>query len=101
MLIPVPVEQGLKKLGSDIRTARIRRRVTMEAMAKHASLSRTTLTKIENGDPSVALGSYASVIFILGLFSGLERMTDPCKDELGLKLEIENLPKRVRMKVSS
>lgn len=96
MLLAIPVEKGLKVLGQDIRTARIRRKVTMEVMAKHAAISRTTLTKIENGDPTVAIGTYATVVFILGLFTGLENITHSGKDELGISLDLENLPKRVR-----
>lgn len=98
MRLPIPVEKGLKVLGKDIRTARIRRRVTMQAMAKHAAISRTTLTRVENGDPAVSIGTYANVIFILGLFSDLEMMTHPKKDELGHHLDIEKLPKRVSSK---
>lgn len=93
---PTPVKKALKKLGEDIRIARIRRRIPMELMAKRASISRTTLTKIEKGDPSVAFGTYAIVIFILGLISNLENLIDAVKDELGFDLELENLPRRIR-----
>jgi len=68
----------------------------MDLMAKRASISRTTLTKIEKGNPSVSLGTYATVIFLLGLILNLENLVNPNKDELGLDLDKENLPKRVR-----
>lgn len=97
MPLPIPVKKGLRTLGHDIRMARIRRRITMALMAKRASISRTTLTKIEKGDPSVSLGAYATVLFILGLISNLENLVNINKDELGLDLEEENLPKRVRI----
>lgn len=93
---PVPVKKALKKLGRDIRIARIKRRIPMELMANRASISRTTLTKIEKGDPSVSFGTYATIIFILGLVANLAGLVDASKDELGFDLEIENLPKRVR-----
>ena len=82
-------------MGNDIRIARIRRRITMDLMSKRALISRTTLTKIEKGDPSVSLGAYATVIFILGMVSNLSSLLDSNKDALGLDLEEENLPKRV------
>lgn len=94
--LPIPVKRALSKLGKDIRSARIRRRITMELMANRASISRTTLTKIEKGDPSVSFGSYATVIFILGLTSNLENLFDVHKDELGRNLEEENQSQRVR-----
>ena len=94
--LPIPVKKALKKLGHDIRTARIRRRIPMDLMAKRASISRTTLTKVEKGDPSVSLGTYVTIIFILGMLSNLANLLDINKDELGRSLEEEILPVRVR-----
>ena len=94
--IPIPVKTALRKLGQDLRHARVRRRITMELMSQRASISRTTLTKVEKGDPSVALGVYASVIFVLGMLSNLVTLFDTTKYELGRLLEEEHLPKRVR-----
>jgi DNA-binding XRE family transcriptional regulator len=94
--LPIPVKKALKKLGQDIRSARIRRRITMDLMAKRASISRTTLTKIEKGDPTVSLGTYATIFFILGMVSHLANALDLNKDELGRDLEQANLPQRVR-----
>jgi len=36
-------------------------------MAARAFITRTTLLKVERGDPGVSLGTYATVLFILGL----------------------------------
>lgn len=94
--LPIPVKRALRKLGNDIRAARIRRRITMALMSERASISRTTLTKIEKGNPSVSLGAYATVIFILGLLSNLASLLEISKDELGRDLEEENLPQRIR-----
>lgn len=94
--LPTPVKKALSKFGKDIRAARIRRRITMELMASRASISRTTLTKVEKGDPSVSFGTYATVIFILGLTSNLENLFDINNDELGRSLDEEKLPQRVR-----
>jgi len=69
----------------------------MELMAERASISRTTLTKVEKGDAAVSIGIYASVIFVLGLTSNLANLLDPEKDLLGRVLEEENLPQRIRL----
>jgi hypothetical protein len=73
----------------------------MELMSKRASISRTTLTKVEKGDPSVSLGTYATVIFVLGLLTNLSLLIDGGKDEIGRMLEDEKLPQRVRHSRSS
>ena len=89
-------KRALSKLGADIRTARIRRRITTTLMASRAFITRTTLLKLEHGDPTVSLGSYAVVLFILGLTPRLAELADVRFDERGLELEEENLPKRIR-----
>jgi transcriptional regulator with XRE-family HTH domain len=94
--LPIPVRKALLKLGQDIRKARLRRRITMALMAERASMSRTTLTKVEKGDPAVAFGTYAKVLFVLGLVGRLSELVDTAADELGRIFEEERLPKRVR-----
>lgn len=94
--LPIPVRRVLRKLGQDIRDARLRRRIPTTLMAERASISRVTLAKVEKGDPGVALGNYASVLFVLGLADRLAELADPRHDTVGLGLEEERLPKRIR-----
>jgi transcriptional regulator with XRE-family HTH domain len=94
--LPILVKKALLKLGSDLRDARIRRRISMSLMAERAMISRTTLTKVEKGDPSVAFGIYATVIFVLGLVKRIDSLLDLTNDELGMVLDEQRLPKRVR-----
>lgn len=95
--LPIPVKRVLRKLGSDIKDARKRRRIPMELMAERARISRTTLTKVEKGDGSVALGIYASVLHVLGLVDGLSKLADPITDDVGRSIEERNLPERIRL----
>ena len=94
--MPLPVKRALTKLGADIKSARLRRRITMTLMAERAFIVRSTLQKVEQGDPSVSLGTYATILFILGLGDRLGTLAEPSTDSLGLQLEEERLPKRVR-----
>jgi hypothetical protein len=65
-------------------------------MAERTSVSRTTLNKVEKGDPGVSLGIYATVLFVLGLSDRLADLADIRTDTVGLELEEENLPQRIR-----
>ena len=94
--LPIPVRRVLRKLGRDIRDARRRRRIPMAIVAQRASISRMTLFKIEKGDPGVAMGIYATVLFVIGLFERLADIADPRNDAVGLQLEEEHLPQRIR-----
>ena len=94
-ILPIPVMRALHKLGGDIRDARRRRRIPAEIAAQRASISRTTLVKIEKGDPGVAMGSYVVVLFVLGMIDRLTDLADPAHDSVGLRLEEEHLPQRI------
>jgi hypothetical protein len=94
--LPLPVRRALKKLGDDIRSARLRRRIPTTIMAARAFVTRTTLLKVERGDPGVSIGTYATVLFILGLITRVVELADVRSDEVGLQLEEERLPKRIR-----
>ena len=96
VVLPIPVRRNLRKLGRDIRDARRRRRIPVQIAAERASISRMTLLKIEKGEPGVAMGSYATVLFVLGLADHLADLADPKNDPVGLQLEEELLPKRIR-----
>ena len=47
--LPLPVRRILKKLGSDIRDARLRRRIRASTMAERALISRTTAAQDRKG----------------------------------------------------
>jgi transcriptional regulator with XRE-family HTH domain len=95
--VPIPVARALRKLGHDIRDARRRRRIPVTILAERASISRTTLHKIERGDAGVYIGNYAIVLFALGLVNRLADLADPTHDALGRELEEEQLPERIRL----
>jgi hypothetical protein len=95
-LLPLPVGRALRKLGHDIKDARRRRRIPSEIAAKRASIARSTLAKVEKGDPGAAIGSYATVLFVLGMTDRLAELADPKHDAVGLQLEEEHLPQRIR-----
>lgn len=94
---PLPVLRILRKLGSDIRDARLRRRIRAVTLAERALISRTTLHRIERGDPGVSMGNYSTVLFVLGLHDGISDLADRSRDVLGLDLLEERLPRRVRV----
>jgi transcriptional regulator with XRE-family HTH domain len=94
--LPQPVKRGLAKLGDDLAAARKRRRIPMAVMAERAFITRKTLGRVERGDASVSLGIYASVLFVLGMVDRIAELVDPSTDRLGVGLEDEHLPRRVR-----
>ena len=96
LTLPIPVTRALRKLGHDIKDARRRRRIPMAIAAQRASISKPTLIKVERGDPTVSIASYATVLFVLGMADRLGELAAPKNDPVGLQLEEEHLPQRIR-----
>ena len=95
--IPIPVRRAVRKLGQDIRDARLRRRIPTKILAERASISRMTLYNVENGDVNVSMCTYASILFVLGMIDRIGDLADADEDALGRQLEEERLPKRIRL----
>ena len=96
-ILPIPILKALYKVGKDICDARRRRRITIQIMAERAGISRATVGKIEKGDPTVSMGGYSSVMFVLGMTERLGDLADAVHDLTGRQLEEERLPRRVRI----
>ena len=74
---PAPEVRALRKLGHDIRDARRRRSIPVAILAEQASISRMTLNKVEKGDPGVSGGTYATILFALGMIDRFGDVADP------------------------
>jgi len=75
----------LKVLAENIKLARLRRKFTNEQVAERAGIVRSTLWQIEKGFPSVAIGTYLQVLFVLGLEKDFEKLAND--DVIGRKLQ--------------
>ena len=93
--MPLSLRRAVKKLGGDIALARRARALTMGMMADRASIALSTYQRIEKGDPAVAFGLYAMVLFSLGVGDRIRGLLDQSTDDVGLLLGRDHLPKRV------
>ncbi len=75
----------MKALGTNIKLARRRRRLSSEQVAERANISRSTLWLVEKGDAGVAMGTYLQVLFVLGLEKDFQKIA--ADDEFGRKLQ--------------
>ena len=97
-VLPPAVKRSLRKFGGDLATARRKRGLTTRAVAERMGVAKNTYLRAEKGDPTVGLGVYAMALFVLGFGSPLGTLIDISRDDTGLLLDEERLPKRVRMK---
>jgi len=84
----------LAGFGSHLKLARLRRKYSAETVAQRAGIARRTLSKVEQGDPAVALGVYARVMQVLRLEDDLALLA--VDDELGRKLQDAGIVAKLR-----
>lgn len=87
----------LETLGEQIKMARLRRNLSTELVAERSGISRATLWAVEKGTPTVAIGTYATVLHALGgMDKDLELVAKD--DEYGRRIQDMNLvtPRRAR-----
>jgi len=90
---PAAVEDILNRLGRNIRTARLRRKLSMEELAERVGISRYVLADIEKGKPTTAIAAYLGTLWALGLLRDMREVADPDRDQEGKILERARSPK--------
>lgn len=93
---PYPVEQALKRLGNNLRTARIRRNHTIEEVAQKIGTGRRAVMDAEKGKASTGIGVYTALLWVYDLLQPLEDLANPAKDENGLIFAAAKEKTRVR-----
>ena len=94
--------EALIMLGNLIRIGRMERNLTSQDLAERAGISRTTLSKIEKGDPGSEIGLVFELAALVGvpLFGHDER--NPLKPQIDRQEQILSLlPQRVRHSVKA
>ena len=94
---PKQVVAAAKRLGSSIRTARLRRRIRLQDLAAHAGITVPTLRRVESGALGTGLGAYVATLWALGLDDDLASVADPAQDVEGQTLEAASRGERVRV----
>jgi transcriptional regulator with XRE-family HTH domain len=90
---PAAVEDVLNRLGLNIRTARLRRRLSMKELAERIGVSRYVVADIEKGKSTTAIAAYLGALWALGLLRDMREVADPDRDEEGKILERARSPK--------
>ena len=94
--MPLPATHALRKLDRDLALARRKRGLSTADMAGRLFISRDTLWRLERGDPAVSVGTLATAAFVLQLHDRLANLAAPATDDLGLSLDEQPLPQRIR-----
>ncbi len=91
---PLPVEQALKRLGADLKTARVRRNLTIAKVAEKIGTGPRAIIDAEKGKPSSGVGIFVALLWAYDLLEQLGSVADPGRDETGQVLALSRERKR-------
>ncbi len=83
---PYPVDQALKQLGANLRTARLRRNLTIQDVADKIGTGPRPVSNAEQGKPSTGVAVYLALLWAYDLLGALREVADPSLDSEGLAL---------------
>lgn len=83
---PYLVEQALKHLGANLRTARLRRNLTIENVAQKIGTGPRPIADAEKGKVSTSAAVYMALLWAYDLLAPMELVADPASDREGLAL---------------
>ena len=84
----------MQVVGEQIKLARLRRNLSVAQVAERATCSPLTVSRIEKGAPTVAIGIYLRVLYALQLDDDILSLAKD--DELGRALQDMNFRQRER-----
>ncbi len=93
---PAAVEEALERLGRNIRTARLRRRLPQAELAQRMGVSRSVVAGIERGKPTTGVALYLGALWVLGLLGHMREVAHPDRDDEGKTLERARSPRIAR-----
>ena len=93
---PYAVEQALKRLGANLRTARLRRNLTIENVAEKIGTGPRPVSDAERGKPSTSAAVYIALLWAYDLLEQMSDVAGPSTDAEGLALSLSRDRSRAR-----
>ena len=94
----INARKALETLGADLKTSRLKRRISIKSFAERIGMSESTVIRLEKGHEGVSIGTLAMACLVLGELDRISNFLDPGSDDTGLLLDRERLPKRISRK---
>jgi len=97
--LPSILAEQLATLGTNLRLARKRRRISRAAMAERMMVNPKTVDRMEKGDPALGIGIIATALWVLGMHRRLAELVAPQTDNIALQEDLKRLPRRISSSV--
>lgn len=93
---PYPVDRALRRLGANLRTARLRRNLTIGEVAEKIGTGPKPVSDAERGKPSTSAAVYMALLWAYDLLGPVEGLADPASDREGLARAVSRERARAR-----
>ena len=91
---PFAVEKALKSLGEKLKTARLRRNLSIKDVANKIGTGVRVISDAEQGKPTTSVVVYLALLWAYDLLDDTNNLANPLNDEIGLRLLEAKQPKR-------
>ena len=85
---PYAVEAAIKALGANLRTARLRRGLSIQEIAEKIGAGTRAVADAEKGKPSTGIAAYVGLLWALDLLHQIQDVAAPETDIEGLALSM-------------
>ncbi|HKY37533.1 MAG TPA: hypothetical protein VJN18_16435 [Polyangiaceae bacterium] len=92
--LPSTASEALRGLGENLAIARVRRKESQRIWAARLGVSIPTLIRMEQGEPGVGIGIYATALWLIGRVQALPELADPKHDQGALENDVRQAVKR-------
>ena len=96
---PYPVEMALRRLGSNLRAARLARNLKLDQVAEKIGTGRRAVADAEKGRPGTGVAVYLALLWAYDLLGPASQLADPATDAVGLASVARR--KRARTSIST
>ncbi len=93
---PYAVEEAVRRLGANLRTARLRRNLTMSDLASKIGVDRHVVGDAEGGKLTTGVAVYAGLLWAMDMLGPMDARADPRSDSEGLALARDGERARAR-----
>jgi transcriptional regulator with XRE-family HTH domain len=92
--LPPAASDALRRLGENLAVARMRRKESQRLWAQRLGVSVPTLIRLEQGDPGVGMGIYATALWLIGRVAALPELAAPQHDLGALEADVRDAVRR-------
>lgn len=95
---PYAVERSISLFAKNLKTARLRRNLTLKEVAEKIGTGVKVVHDAEGGKATTSIVVYFALLWVYDLLEEAENLANPLQDAVGLRLMESKAPKRAKKK---